>query len=148
MSHDWENLNNQLFLGGFLYVNCNQVLQLNQKLKQKLKNFNCKNDFNICRALAWSACNKLHLIWKSNISKDTKLAFFRASVESTLRCWDLDHEERSWKTFRWCVYKATYKRTKLILERWSHSGWHIWKHNSHLKKTGAMTTQICWPLFS
>ena len=43
-----------------------------------------KNDFNIRRALAWSACNKLHLIWKSDISKDTKLAFFQASVESIL----------------------------------------------------------------
>ena len=43
-----------------------------------------KNDFNICKALAWSTCNKLHLIWKSNISKDTKLAFLQASVESIL----------------------------------------------------------------
>ena len=41
-----------------------------------------KNDFNISRAL--SPCNKLHLIWKSDISKDTKLAFFQASVESIL----------------------------------------------------------------
>ena len=39
-----------------------------------------ENGFNTGKALAWSACNKLHLIWKSNISKDTKLAFFRASV--------------------------------------------------------------------
>ena len=39
-----------------------------------------ENGFNTRKALAWSACNKLHLIWKSNISKDTKLAFFRASV--------------------------------------------------------------------
>ena len=43
-----------------------------------------KKDFNIHKALVWSACNKLHLIWKSNISKDTKLAFFWASVESIL----------------------------------------------------------------
>ena len=43
-----------------------------------------KNDFNIRKTLVWSACNKLHLTWKSNISKDTKLAFFRASVESVL----------------------------------------------------------------
>ena len=35
-----------------------------------------KKDFNIHKALVWSACNKLHLIWKSNISQDTKLAFF------------------------------------------------------------------------
>ena len=43
-----------------------------------------KNDFNIHKALGWSACNKLHRIWKSNITKDTKLAFFRASVEGIL----------------------------------------------------------------
>ena len=43
-----------------------------------------KNDFNIRKALAWSACNNLHLVLKSNISKDTKPAFFRALVESIL----------------------------------------------------------------
>ena len=36
-----------------------------------------------------------------------------------------DHEERSWKTFRWHVYKATYESTRHILERSSHSGWHV-----------------------
>ena len=76
-----------------------------------------KNDFNIRRALAWSACNKLHLIWKSDISKDTKLAFFQASVESILL-----GDAETWKTFRWWVYKATYESIKLILERSSHSG--------------------------
>ena len=124
MSHDWENLNNQLFLGGFLYVNCNQVLQLNQKLKQKLKNFNCKNDFNICRALAWSACNKLHLIWKSNICKDTKLVFFRASVESILlygaETWTMkkDLEKRLDSVYTRLLMRGA----KLMLERSSHSG--------------------------
>ena len=43
-----------------------------------------KNAFNIREALTWSACNKLHLIWKSNISKDTKPAFFRDTAESIL----------------------------------------------------------------
>ena len=85
---------------------------------------NSKNDFNICKALAQSACNKLHLIWKSNISKDTKLAFFQASVESILlygaETWTMKKDLE--KRFRWCVYKATYESTKLILERSSHSG--------------------------
>ena len=67
---------------------------------------------------------------------------------SIIWCWDLDHEERSWKTFARCVYKTTYESTKLILERSSHYGWHIWKHNSHLIKTGIKTTPVCWPLFS
>ena len=64
-----------------------------------------------------------------------------------LWCWDLYHKERSWKMFRWCVYKDTYESTKPMLERSSHPGWHIWKHNYHLKKTGAKMTPICWPLF-
>ena len=36
------------------------------------------------KGLAWNACNKLHHIWQSGISNSTKLAFFRASVESIL----------------------------------------------------------------
>ena len=43
-----------------------------------------KKDFLTRKALAWSACNKLHNIWQSNISTATKLAFFRACVESVL----------------------------------------------------------------
>ena len=43
-----------------------------------------KNDFNISKAFAWPVCNKLHLIWKSNISKDNKLAFVQTSVEGIL----------------------------------------------------------------
>ena len=40
--------------------------------------------FLIRKAQAWSACNKLHQIWQSNIANKTKIAFFRACVESIL----------------------------------------------------------------
>ena len=43
-----------------------------------------KKDFLIRKAQAWAACNKLHHIWKSNISNKTKISFFRACVESIL----------------------------------------------------------------
>ena len=43
-----------------------------------------KKDFNSRKGQAWNACNKLHNIWQSSISKETKLAFFRACVESIL----------------------------------------------------------------
>ena len=33
---------------------------------------------------AWIACNKLDVIWKSDITRATKIAFFRACVESIL----------------------------------------------------------------
>ena len=41
-----------------------------------------KKDFLTRKAQAWKACNKLHIIWQSNISRKTKLHFFRACVES------------------------------------------------------------------
>ena len=41
-------------------------------------------DFMIRKGQAWDACNRLHPIWQSNIPRSTKLAFFRACVESIL----------------------------------------------------------------
>lgn len=34
----------------------------------------------------WSACNNLHIIWQSSISKSTMLAFFGACLESIFLC--------------------------------------------------------------
>ena len=36
-----------------------------------------KKDFLTRKAQAWKACNKLHIVWQSNISRKTKLAFFK-----------------------------------------------------------------------
>ena len=41
-------------------------------------------DFNIRKALAWKACNKMSTVWKSNLSTTLKISFFRAAVESIL----------------------------------------------------------------
>ena len=43
-----------------------------------------KKDFLTRKVQAWRACNKLHIIWQSNISRKTKLDFFRACIESIL----------------------------------------------------------------
>ena len=43
-----------------------------------------KNDFRSRKGQAWSACNKLNNIWQSDISRETKIAFFKACVESIL----------------------------------------------------------------
>ena len=62
------------------------------------------------KAQAWAACNKLNYIWQSDISKSTKLKFYRACLESIL----LDGAET------WTVSKELKKRldgtcTKLLL---------------------------------
>ena len=89
-----------------------------------------------------------HTHTHTHTQTDLEINFINLSRKySIIWCWDLHREERSWKTFRWCVYKASYESTKLLLERSSHSSWHIWKHNSHLKKTGIKTTSIYRPLF-
>ena len=43
-----------------------------------------KKDFLTRKGQAWIACNKLDVIWKSDITRATKIEFFRACVESIL----------------------------------------------------------------
>lgn len=43
-----------------------------------------RKDFETRKAQAWSACNRLNHIWQSNISLKSKIAFFKACVESIL----------------------------------------------------------------
>ena len=41
-------------------------------------------DFNTRKGMAWSACNDMHEIWTSKLSKPFKLSIFRAAVEPIL----------------------------------------------------------------
>ena len=41
-------------------------------------------DFQVRKAVAWDACNKLERIWISNLDRNLKIRFFRACVESLL----------------------------------------------------------------
>ena len=43
-----------------------------------------EKDFHVRKALAWKACNKMRLLWKSNLPDLLKISFFRAAVESIL----------------------------------------------------------------
>ena len=45
---------------------------------------NSEKDFEIRKALAWSSCHKLKKIWKSKLSRKTKIKLFIATVESIL----------------------------------------------------------------
>ena len=50
-------------------------------------------DINNRISTTWSSMNKMYIIWKSNLTKEIKLRFFRAAVESILiygsECWTL-----------------------------------------------------------
>ena len=41
-------------------------------------------NFNARKGMAWSACNNMHKIWTSQLTKHIKLEIFRATVESIL----------------------------------------------------------------
>ena len=43
-----------------------------------------EKDFEIRKAMAWYACNKLKLIGSSNLSRNMKIRLFRATVKSVL----------------------------------------------------------------
>ena len=52
-----------------------------------------EQDLKVRKALAWKALNGMASVWKSNLSRDIKLRFFTATVESVLlygcECWTL-----------------------------------------------------------
>ena len=43
-----------------------------------------KKDLEIQKAKSWAASNKLIVVWKSNLSRDLTIRFFRDLVESVL----------------------------------------------------------------
>ena len=43
-----------------------------------------EKEFQIRKALAWTACNKMDKIWKSNLQNSLKINFFRATIEPIL----------------------------------------------------------------
>ena len=59
-----------------------------------------EKDFEIRKALAWSACHKLKAIWSSQLSNELKVSLFRATVESVL----------TYNAQTWTVNKALEKR--------------------------------------
>ena len=69
-----------------------EIKTLNGKTLKLVVNFkylggrmeSSEKDFQIRKALAWAACNKLKTIWKSNIKKKIKERLFLATVESVL----------------------------------------------------------------
>ena len=56
--------------------------------------FGSNKDFDVRKALAWSACHKLKKVWKSNMNRKLKIRLFLATVESVLlygsETWTID----------------------------------------------------------
>ena len=78
-----------------------------------------RKDFLSRKALAWKACNRLHLIWESNISLSIKLSLFRACVESILlygsETWTMKKILKRY--IRWHIYTSFNASTEYQLER-------------------------------
>ena len=68
------------------------ALNANGKTLKKVNEFkylgcwvnNSANDFKIRKGQAWNAMGKLDNVWKSNLPRETKINFFRATDESIL----------------------------------------------------------------
>ncbi len=65
-------------LDGTKLKNVSDFKYLGSSLPDSFQDFKCR------KAQAWSACNKLDKIWKSDLYRATKIKFFRACVESIL----------------------------------------------------------------
>ena len=55
-------------------------------------------DIRVRKAMAWKALNGMNVVWRSSLSRDLKIRFFRAMVESILlygsECWSLNSSSR------------------------------------------------------
>ena len=55
-------------------------------------------DIRVRKAMAWKALNGMNVVWRSSLSRDLKIRFFRATVESILlygsECWSLNSSSR------------------------------------------------------
>ena len=73
-------------------INHTPIMSLNGTALQRIEDFiylgsfavDSAKDFSTLIAKTWSACNRLHQIWKSDISISTKIDLFKACVESIL----------------------------------------------------------------
>ena len=57
-----------------------------------------EKDIKVRKALAWRALNGMKSVWSSRLSRETKLSFFFATVESVLlygaECWTLTYQQQ------------------------------------------------------
>ena len=79
-----------------------------------------ESDVNIHRVKAWSAINRLSIIWKSNLSNEIKRDFFQTEAAIILMCgyttWMLTHKEKS----TWELHKNATSYFEQILETTPH----------------------------
>ena len=69
-----------------------QIKTLNDKVLKCVDDYkylgsyirNSERDFTFRKGLAWSACNKMDKIWKSNLDKHLKINIFRVTIEPVL----------------------------------------------------------------
>ena len=91
-----------------------------------------RKDFMTRKGQAWDVCNKLRLIWESNIAEETKVSFFRAYVESILlygcETWTMNRELEK-------RLNGTY--TRMLMRAWNLS-WNL--HPTRQRIYGTLPT--------
>ncbi len=80
-----------------------------------------EKDFNIRKAQAWKACNRMDKIWKSQLPRDLKIKLFINSVESVLtygaEAWTL---KSKLKKALWLLYSPTTESTQCPMANTHH----------------------------
>ena len=68
-----------------------------------------QNDFEIRKALSWSARHKMKSMWNSKMENSLKIRTFKATIEPILlygsECWIIDSTMR--KKNLWLLYQVT-----------------------------------------
>ena len=78
-----------------------------------------EQDFEIRKALAWSACNKMKKIWKSNMNRKIKVRLFRLTcwISPTGQLRDLGHKQKHAEKNRSLLHQNPENGNQYIMER-------------------------------
>ena len=128
---------------------CGRPLKLLDKFTYLSSNFSStKNDVNLCLAKAWTAINRLSIIWRSNLSDKIKRDFFPSHSCLNTFVWMhyIDANKMHWEKAWWELYKNATCCFEQILEARLHKTAAVRLLTSHLKNHPSNTNQTCWTL--
>ena len=82
-------------------------------------------DIEVRIAKGWGVLNKMETVWKSKLSRNLKVRFFQATVESVIivRCGKLNIRKKA----GWRIYKDVKSSTRYIMDKTYHQHRTLWK---------------------
>ena len=107
-----------------------------------------EKDFLTRKGMAWSACNALHKIWSSNLSRATQDQNLQSSYRTNPSVWfrNMDAVQKPRKMVGWNFHPSSNENPKPLMETPSNQATNIRDHTTRLKHCQGTEAPVCWSL--